>query len=377
MTRVLFVDDEASILSGLRNVLRKHRSRFDMQFALGGEQALAAMSAEPADVVVSDMRMPGMDGATLLEQIKARYPKAVRFVLTGHAERSSLFRAFPVAHRILYKPCDPELLPIAIERACRLRASLGRSELAPLESVRTQIQTPTLYWQLTAALAKPNVDWNAVAALFDADATQTLLWLSIARARVFGLPRDATVAGALAHLGLDVAQSLALCAHAWSCCVANPKKLARALVTATVAQHIGAEGCLAHECFSAAMLRDLGQCVIAKRYPELEADLALRWERGEPEPERATLGFTHADAGAWLLDAWGLGNGLVEAAATHHGPANLGQPRVDLAACVNIAEALTSPMGELDVPWLESMGVAAHLSEWRAYADEELKRAGF
>ncbi len=377
MTRVLFVDDEASNVSGLRNVLRKHRARFDMQFALGGEQALAAMSAEPADVVVSDMRMPGIDGATLLEQIKARYPKAVRFVLTGHAERSSLFRAFPVAHRILYKPCDPELLPVAIDRACRLRASLGRSELAPLESMRAGLEPPTLYWQLTAALAKPQVDLNAVAALFDADATPTLLWLSIARAHVFGLPHDATVPTALAHLGLDVAQSLALCAHAWSCCVADTQKLNRALVTGTVAQHIGAEGCLAHECFTAAMLRDVGQCVIAKRYPEHAADLAAKWRRGEADPERALVGFTHADAGAWLLDAWGLGNGLVEAAAAHHGTAKLGQPRVDLAACVNIAEALTAPLGELDMPWLESMGVAAHVNEWRSYADQELKRAGF
>ncbi len=72
---VLFVDDEQAILDGLRNSLRKERKRWDMSFALGGQQALEAMKQTPADVVITDMRMPGMDGAELLRQIQRDFPR--------------------------------------------------------------------------------------------------------------------------------------------------------------------------------------------------------------------------------------------------------------------------------------------------------------
>ena len=73
---VLFVDDEQAILDGLRNSLRKERKRWEMTFALGGQQALEAMKQSPADVVITDMRMPGMDGAELLRQIQRDFPAA-------------------------------------------------------------------------------------------------------------------------------------------------------------------------------------------------------------------------------------------------------------------------------------------------------------
>ncbi len=75
MKRVLFVDDDASILDALRNLLRKQRNEWDMVFALGGSEALAELSKAPFDVVVTDMRMPGMDGAALLARGARRLPE--------------------------------------------------------------------------------------------------------------------------------------------------------------------------------------------------------------------------------------------------------------------------------------------------------------
>jgi CheY-like chemotaxis protein len=66
MKRILFVDDESRILDGLRRMLHAERKQWDMEFVLGGEAALKACEAASFDVVISDMRMPGMDGATLL-----------------------------------------------------------------------------------------------------------------------------------------------------------------------------------------------------------------------------------------------------------------------------------------------------------------------
>ena len=79
--RILFVDDEPLILQGFRNLLWKKRNEWELVFANGGEQALEEMSRGPFDLVISDMRMPGMDGATLLNEISDRYPRAVPLVI--------------------------------------------------------------------------------------------------------------------------------------------------------------------------------------------------------------------------------------------------------------------------------------------------------
>jgi len=84
--RVLFVDDEQGILDGLRRMLRPLRHEWEMTFATGGEQGLAALAAHPFDVVVSDMRMPVMNGLEFLVHVRERYPAVVRIILSGYAE---------------------------------------------------------------------------------------------------------------------------------------------------------------------------------------------------------------------------------------------------------------------------------------------------
>lgn len=116
-------------LDGLRDLLHKDRKRWDMVFALGGEQALAEMQKAPFQVVVSDMRMPGMDGAEFLSRVKERYPEVSRIVLSGQADRAALFRAMPVAHQFLSKPCNAGVLRAAIDRSFRLFGLVGNSAL--------------------------------------------------------------------------------------------------------------------------------------------------------------------------------------------------------------------------------------------------------
>ena len=120
MKRILFVDDEPRLLQGLQRMLRPQRHEWDMLFANGGEEALAVMAQTAVDVVVTDMRMPGMDGASLLQQVHARFPGAMRIVLSGQFDVEAGLRAVPVAHQFLTKPCDPDKLKAAIERSSQL-----------------------------------------------------------------------------------------------------------------------------------------------------------------------------------------------------------------------------------------------------------------
>jgi YesN/AraC family two-component response regulator len=114
--RILFVDDEPAILSGIRNLLRKDQTRWEMTFALGGQQALDELRKERFDVVVSDMRMPGIDGATLLHAVNDESPTTARILLTGYADDASLTRLQPLIHKLLSKPCNAATLRKAIEQ---------------------------------------------------------------------------------------------------------------------------------------------------------------------------------------------------------------------------------------------------------------------
>jgi response regulator RpfG family c-di-GMP phosphodiesterase len=115
LPRVLCVDDEARVLEGLVLHLRRD---FDVHTASSGEKALHKLKEiRGAAVVVSDMRMPGMDGAQLLQQVLKLYPETSRILLTGEPGRDAAIAAVNQAQifRFLAKPCAPEQLRAAID----------------------------------------------------------------------------------------------------------------------------------------------------------------------------------------------------------------------------------------------------------------------
>ena len=121
--RVLIIDDEVPILNGIKLNLGR---TFDLTLASGGEEALKAVEEEEAfEVVVSDMRMPGMTGVEVLAKIKSMHPTIQTILLTGHADfefGGSQALQSGQLFRILSKPCPPNKLKEAIEAAVRAKA---------------------------------------------------------------------------------------------------------------------------------------------------------------------------------------------------------------------------------------------------------------
>lgn len=110
INKILFVDDEPNVLQGIQRTLRKD---FDIHVADGGEHALAMISSEgPFAVVVSDMRMPGMDGIHFLARVKEIAPDSIRIMLTGNSDQQTAMNAVNEGSifRFLTKPCPPDSL---------------------------------------------------------------------------------------------------------------------------------------------------------------------------------------------------------------------------------------------------------------------------
>lgn len=161
--RVLLVDDEENILNSLRRLLRGQP--YDLVMANGGAQALQLFEEQPFDLVVSDARMPGMDGATLLAEIHKRCPQCMSILLTGYADIQTIITAINEGqiYRYLSKPWNDDELLLAIrqalafqfaererERLQQLTQEQNRQLAALNESLEKRVQARTAELQQTA-----------------------------------------------------------------------------------------------------------------------------------------------------------------------------------------------------------------------------------
>ncbi len=144
--KILFVDDEPNVLNGLRRMLRPMRHEWDMDFVEGGALALDALQKQRYNVIVSDMRMPGLSGDQLLEEVRDHYPHMVRIILTGQCTKESGLRALRVAHRVLNKPCDPEALKMAVSSSCHLLRTLAHETVLALVTSRETLPSLPSYY---------------------------------------------------------------------------------------------------------------------------------------------------------------------------------------------------------------------------------------
>lgn len=109
-TKIIFVDDDPMLLASTRRQLRRKLDGCTMEFYEKATDAIKSMEQSPADIVLSDLRMPGMDGAELLAIIAKRYPQTIRLAWTGQSELERLKRVFGIAHQVFSKPCPTQTL---------------------------------------------------------------------------------------------------------------------------------------------------------------------------------------------------------------------------------------------------------------------------
>jgi serine phosphatase RsbU (regulator of sigma subunit) len=142
--QVLCVDDEPNVLEGLRLHLERH---YRMSTATSGAEALALLDCEgPYAVVISDMRMPEMDGAAFLSQVRQRFPDTVRLLLTGHADVHSAVTAVNDGQifRFLTKPCAPAALLSAVQEANEQYCLIMKERLAKARQAETSLENTRL-----------------------------------------------------------------------------------------------------------------------------------------------------------------------------------------------------------------------------------------
>ncbi len=216
MNRILFVDDEPHVLHGLRRLLHGHRDTMRTEFAVGGAEAMAMVASAVAandgfSVVVTDMQMPGIDGAELLTRLQAEHPATIRIALSGHSSRATAVRAISHAHRFLGKPCDPDELIGTLENAFSLLERFPRRDLQmAVGRIDVLPSRPSSLRRLIELSSRAETTIDELTVAVEGDIALSAKVLQLAGSGFFARAEQApSAAAAVARLGVNVVRTLA------------------------------------------------------------------------------------------------------------------------------------------------------------------------
>jgi putative nucleotidyltransferase with HDIG domain len=387
--RILFVDDEPRVLDGLRRMLRTSREQWHMRFCDGPLRALEALQEEPFDVVVTDMRMPVMDGAELLSRIRDQYPQTIRIVLSGQSEQERVLRAVGPAHQYLSKPCNPDELRSTILKASLLGRRLENTGLKSLVSKLSVLPSlPKLYVELVEELAKEDCSVSKIGSLISQDVGMTAKLLQVVNSSFFGLPVHVVdLKHAVSLLGTNTIRQLVMAAGVFRQATGASDKQAflrqlfdHSMAVGSVAKSLATDAGLPKEsvdnAFLAGVLHDVGKLVLVDNFDSEYTNILLQSQyrdcpTGDLEVEN--YGSSHADIGGYLLGLWGLPQEIIEAVAFHHDPASGLCDSFTPLTAVHIADAFCHEQTEdspdqLDWAYIRRLQIEDRLESWRSRA---------
>jgi HD-like signal output (HDOD) protein len=384
---VVFVDDEQKILDGLRRLLRAQRERWDMRFAQSGEAALAMLRERPAEILVADMRMPGMSGGQLLAQARDLYPQTVRMIFSGQTDQAELVRELGCIHQYLQKPCDPEILCRAIERTFHLTRQLARPALRQVANRVTALPPrSSTYAKLVEALEKSQANVSQIADLVCSDPALSVKLMQLVNSAFFGSPRRATnPREAVALLGTKTIHAIVVAARLFDF-VNQPGHRHPAVdglwdssftigeSAAKIARANGANEIVQGQARLAGLVSLIGRVILITATTETYAGILERnpaGSSGMSEVELETYGATQEEVAAYALGLWAFSDELIEAVANQAQPAKLPADNANnLVAYLHLARSLHPSSGRglddgpaIDMAYITRRGLMALLPE--------------
>ena len=399
-TRILFVDDEPNVLSALRRMFHDMREKWEMAFVSDARDGLALIAEQPFDVLVADMRMPGMDGAVFLREAQSICPGAIRIVLSGHSDRDMILQTVRPAHQFLPKPCQPDELKAVITRGLALREVFLDDRVKNVVAKLDRLPTvPRLYTALLDELAKPDPSIREVAGLIAQDVGMAAGILKLVNSAFFGLRvHVSSPTHAVNLLGLEIVKSLVLSVGLFDRFNKDAfrdfdlEKLWRhSLSTGRLAQVIaGLEKVKEQDreqCFIAGLLHDVGKLVMATNFSDSYSQVINGCQQGLGtvlDMERHVFGASHAEVGAYLLGLWGVDDAVVRAVYLHHEPGRAKQVGFSPLTAVHVANRLEHELvvisqgyaiNPMDEVYLAASGLADRVPVWREACRDSLATA--
>jgi len=372
-----------------------------MAFVSDARDGLALIAEQPFDVLVADMRMPGMDGAVFLREAQSICPGAIRIVLSGHSDRDMILQTVRPAHQFLPKPCQPDELKAVITRGLALREVFLDDRVKNVVAKLDRLPTvPRLYTALLDELAKPDPSIREVAGLIAQDVGMAAGILN-SSIRLFSALRVhvSSPTHAVNLLGLEIVKSLVLSVGLFD---RFNKDAFRDFDLEKLWRHSLSTGRLAQAdrrpgkgqgagpgtmLYRRAPATDVGKLVMATNFPDAYSRVIGHCQQGRGtvlDMERQVFGASHAEVGAYLLGLWGVDDAVVRAVYLHHEPGRAKQAGFSPLTAVHVANRLEHELvvinqayaiNPLDEVYVAASGLADRLPVWREACQEALAAA--
>lgn len=373
--KIIFVDDEKQILKSLRRLFFK--TKYNCFFASSGKEALMILKEYEIDLLVTDIRMPKMDGFELLSRVKKYYPKTIRLALSGYSNRDDVINALEknLAKLYLYKPWDNRELLSIVDRIFELEDILKNQELLDfinnLESLPT---VPSLYNKINTMLAN-NESVDKITDEIQCDQSLASKILKVANSAFYDA-KTGSIKQAIMYIGLiNVKNIVASNSIFQTEDAGNIQELwEHAMLTNKMAGYIYRRILfkkIPSEYSSAGLLHDVGRVIIMDYFKEDYEKIDILMNKTPVDLDRRIgyekklIGFDHEKVGGYLLSWWEIPLPIVEAALFHHDPLNEMIINKEIVAVIYLSNILAWKVIEPERDYnkindkvIESLGVA-------------------
>ena len=387
------------VLKGLQRTLRKLRDEWEMAFTSSSKEALDILNSGSFDVIVSDLRMPEMDGMQLLAEVKNKHPQVVRIILSGQVEQESTFKSVQVAHQSLSKPCDADILKHTLNKLFGLRNLLADESIKRIVSqTETLPSLPAVYTKVIGELQSQEPSVKKVAKIISTDLAMTAKILQVVNSAFFGLVRKiSNPKEAVMLLGTETIKALVLSVKIFS--EFNQKRLnwfnfdalfyhsmSVSMFAQTISKEERLDQYLISNALMAGMFHDLGKLILVTNFQKPYQKIlneARQNNRSLWELENDMFGTSHAEIGAYLMGLWGLDYPVIEAIAFHHCPGKSLANSTGLLTAVHFGDAYdrlenddngSGELKQLDRGYLENLGVGHRIDDWQLMCQDLAER---
>lgn len=329
---ILFVDDEQYIIDGIKRMMHPYKNEWDLYFALNGADGLQLIEENHISVIITDMRMPNMNGAELLEIVQKKYPEVIRIILSGHSDEELILKSINNVHQFLAKPCNSENIVNTIRKTFYLKNFLNSKNLEKvINGIKELPSIPDLYLKIESELNSNSVSLNKVSEFISHDLGISVKILQIVNSAFFGTPtKIANIDNAVNLLGINTIKSIILYLNFndyyksytsfhpflekfWH----HSFKVARS--AQIISQKETNNQYLSKEAYAAGLMHDIGKFILLQ-YDGYASKILSKGNVKITPLEYEMLGVSHAEVGAYLLALWNLPNQIIEAVAFHNKP---------------------------------------------------------